>query len=102
MRPLERVKAHAAHFVHLVWEALHDGFNEAIPPMLCSPFDAELFGHWWFEGPIWLEAVARILHDYPTGIHTITCASTSSATPAPDSSPCTKAPGAPKAPTRSG
>ena len=66
----ERVKAHAAHFVHLVYEALQSGFNDAIPPILCSPFDAELFGHWWFEGPLWLEAVARNLHDYDTGIAT--------------------------------
>ena len=35
------------------------GFNRAIPPVLCAPFDAELFGHWWFEGPMWLEAVCR-------------------------------------------
>jgi 1,4-alpha-glucan branching enzyme len=26
--------------------------------MVC-PYDAELFGHWWFEGPQWLEAVFR-------------------------------------------
>jgi 1,4-alpha-glucan branching enzyme len=26
---------------------------------VCSPYDAELFGHWWFEGPQWLEHVAR-------------------------------------------
>jgi 1,4-alpha-glucan branching enzyme len=64
----ERTKSHASHFVHLVWEALHAGMNDTIPPILCSPFDAELFGHWWFEGPQWLEAVARTLHDYPTGI----------------------------------
>jgi predicted glycosyl hydrolase (DUF1957 family) len=27
--------------------------------MVCSPYDAELFGHWWFEGPLWLEHVVR-------------------------------------------
>jgi 1,4-alpha-glucan branching enzyme len=69
----ERVKSHAAHFAHLAWEALHSGFNEEFPPILCSPFDAELFGHWWFEGPMWLEAVARNLHDYPNGIELINC-----------------------------
>ncbi len=69
----ERTKSHAAHFVHLVWEALHQGFNDAIPPILCSPFDAELFGHWWFEGPLWLEAVARNIHDFPTGLELATC-----------------------------
>ena len=21
-------------------------------PIIVAPFDAELFGHWWFEGPI--------------------------------------------------
>ncbi|MDE1176198.1 MAG: DUF1957 domain-containing protein [Edaphobacter sp.] len=69
----ERVKSHASHFVHLVYEALKSGFDDAIPPILCAPFDAELFGHWWFEGPLWLEAIARTLHDYDTGIEMISC-----------------------------
>src|SRR5439155_565253 len=29
------------------------------------PYDAELFGHWWFEGPWWLEAVLRRLATTP-------------------------------------
>ena len=70
----ERTKAHASHFVHLVYEALKSGFNDTIPPILCAPFDAELFGHWWFEGAHWLEAVARNLHDYESGIQLISCA----------------------------
>jgi len=57
----ERVKTHADHFVHLVYEALKDGLNDEIPPILTSPFDAELFGHWWYEGVLWLEAVARVM-----------------------------------------
>ena len=28
-------------------------------PLIVSPFDAELFGHWWFEGPHFLEGVIR-------------------------------------------
>ena len=70
----ERVKAHASNFVHLVYEALKSGLNDEIPPILCAPFDAELFGHWWFEGTLWLEAIARILHDYDTKIQLISCA----------------------------
>ncbi len=74
----ERVKAHASNFIHLVYEALKSGFNDAVPPILCSPFDAELFGHWWFEGILWLEAIARDLHDPnrggATGIQLISCA----------------------------
>ena len=27
------------------------------PPAIVAPYDAELFGHWWFEGPIFLEAL---------------------------------------------
>ena len=29
------------------------------PPVISAPYDAELFGHWWFEGPDFLEAVIR-------------------------------------------
>jgi 1,4-alpha-glucan branching enzyme len=29
------------------------------PPMIIAPYDAELFGHWWFEGPAWLEYLIR-------------------------------------------
>jgi 1,4-alpha-glucan branching enzyme len=70
-----RIREHADHFVHLVYEALEPGFNDSVPPVLCSPFDAELFGHWWFEGVEWLETVARILHDYDTGIQLTSCSS---------------------------
>ena len=28
-------------------------------PLVVAPYDAELFGHWWFEGPAFLEAVFR-------------------------------------------
>ena len=30
-------------------------------PILVAPFDAELFGHWWFEGPLFLEHALRAL-----------------------------------------
>ncbi|MBI3939927.1 MAG: DUF1957 domain-containing protein [Acidobacteria bacterium] len=29
------------------------------PPIIVAPYDAELFGHWWYEGPIWLEYLIR-------------------------------------------
>jgi 1,4-alpha-glucan branching enzyme len=38
------------------------------PPVISSPYDAELFGHWWFEGPQWLEAVIRRLATSRNGI----------------------------------
>ncbi len=65
----QRTRSHAEHYVSLVYEALKEGFLDEKPPILCSPFDAELFGHWWFEGPMFLEQVVRVLAeagaDYP-------------------------------------
>ena len=51
---------HAADFVNnrraqIEW--LAGGMDR--PPVVTSMYDAELFGHWWFEGPDWLEAVLR-------------------------------------------
>jgi 1,4-alpha-glucan branching enzyme len=31
-------------------------------PMVVSPYDAELFGHWWFEGPTFLKYLIEKLH----------------------------------------
>ena len=28
-------------------------------PIIVSPYDAELFGHWWYEGPQWLDFLFR-------------------------------------------
>ena len=33
--------------------------------MVCAPFDAELFGHWWSEGPSFLREVARRMAQDP-------------------------------------
>ncbi|MDE3105896.1 MAG: DUF1957 domain-containing protein [Acidobacteriota bacterium] len=70
----ERIRSHADHFVHIVWQSLHTGFDEALPPILAAPFDAELFGHWWFEGVAWLEAVARTMQQSQTGIQMLSAA----------------------------
>jgi 1,4-alpha-glucan branching enzyme len=29
------------------------------PPLLVAPYDAELYGHWWYEGPLWLDFLIR-------------------------------------------
>jgi len=43
------------------------------PPIIVAPYDAELFGHWWFEGPVWLEQVLRLASDNTNGVQTVTC-----------------------------
>ncbi|HWV38946.1 MAG TPA: 1,4-alpha-glucan branching protein domain-containing protein [Vulgatibacter sp.] len=36
-------------------------------PVVVAPYDAELFGHWWFEGPVFLEMLIRkVAHDQKT------------------------------------
>jgi 1,4-alpha-glucan branching enzyme len=42
-------------------------------PILVAPYDAELFGHWWFEGPCWLESVLRLANDKGNNFKTISC-----------------------------
>ena len=31
-------------------------------PMIVAPYDAELYGHWWYEGPMFLDFLFRKLH----------------------------------------
>lgn len=41
------------------------------PPMIVAPYDAELFGHWWYEGPQWLEWVLRLAAEEDSGLATM-------------------------------
>ena len=34
-----------------------------IPPVIVAPYDAELYGHWWYEGPTFLEFVLRNVNE---------------------------------------
>jgi len=61
-RARERLEAHAAHFVEArTRQAEWLARSMDRPPIIVCPYDAELFGHWWFEGPAWLELVLRRL-----------------------------------------
>jgi 1,4-alpha-glucan branching enzyme len=55
-----RVAAHAEDFLARGRRGVAAQSERGGPaPLVVSPYDAELFGHWWFEGPQWLEAVIR-------------------------------------------
>jgi len=57
---LEAADEHAEHFVHTRAariEAVQTATGR--PPVIVAPYDAELFGHWWFEGPEFLDLVVR-------------------------------------------
>ncbi|HMS17440.1 MAG TPA: DUF1957 domain-containing protein, partial [Planctomycetota bacterium] len=60
----ERAKVHAGHYLWSRGEqikTLADRMSEA--PCVLSPYDMELFGHWWYEGPWFLNAIFRQMHD---------------------------------------
>jgi len=42
------------------------------PPLVVSPYDAELFGHWWYEGPQFIDFFFRKLHWDQSEIEAIT------------------------------
>lgn len=57
---VQRAVEHGGHFVFC--RRLQLGFLKAhirAAPIVVSPYDAELFGHWWYEGPEFLEQVFR-------------------------------------------
>ncbi len=54
------VYSHALHFVETVKARLRRHYERhGRHGVVCAPFDAELFGHWWHEGPAFLLEVAR-------------------------------------------
>jgi 1,4-alpha-glucan branching enzyme len=50
---------HAAHFFEERRRQIRTLETSDFDPIVVAPFDAELFGHWWFEGPIFLEQFIR-------------------------------------------
>jgi 1,4-alpha-glucan branching enzyme len=72
---MQRTADHAAHFAQITTEVLRSYGKNGLPgvPILTAPFDAELFGHWWFEGPEWLKRVAREYSRNGSQVRLITC-----------------------------
>ena len=60
---LEKAAEHAGNFMfnrekQVEW--LRGAMDR--PPVIVAPYDAELFGHWWFEGPDWINFLLRKIH----------------------------------------
>jgi 1,4-alpha-glucan branching enzyme len=58
---LERAADHAGNFLfnrekQVEWLA---GMFPERRPVIVAPYDAELYGHWWFEGPDWINFLIR-------------------------------------------
>jgi 1,4-alpha-glucan branching enzyme len=52
-------EAHANHFLEQRRAQLRELSTNDFDPIVVVPFDAELFGHWWFEGPQFVELFIR-------------------------------------------
>jgi len=60
-----KVEQHAEHFAHMVGDFLRNYHQQTGEfGLVSSNYDAELFGHWWFEGVLWLEKVLRHLAQF--------------------------------------
>jgi 1,4-alpha-glucan branching enzyme len=57
---LRKADEHAGHFLHARVEQFQR-LTAAMdrPPLVVAPFDAELFGHWWYEGLEFLDWFVR-------------------------------------------
>jgi len=61
-----RLEENAAHFVSVAKSRLAEHQKATgMAGHLTAPFDTELFGHWWFEGPRFLEKVLTRLAQDP-------------------------------------
>ncbi len=74
---LDAVRDHAAHFVRTRCEWAARAESESpLPdgrPVLCvAPYDAELFGHWWFEGPEFLGEIMRLTAEASSPLELVT------------------------------
>jgi 1,4-alpha-glucan branching enzyme len=68
-----KAERHAEHFLSERVQQIHRlaSFMDR-KPVVVAPYDAELFGHWWFEGPQWLNHLIRKIATGRHGIRLIT------------------------------
>ncbi len=60
----DKAAENASHFIgERIKQAhkLRETF-EGHPPLVVSPYDAELYGHWWFEGPQFIDFFFKKIH----------------------------------------
>ncbi len=61
-------RTHAEHFLASRLHQLEPLRDLDFEPIITMPFDAELFGHWWYEGPLFLEHFIRQAAARPNAI----------------------------------
>jgi len=59
-KALQKAEFHAVNFIKSRERQIRSLKKRLkISPLITAAFDAELFGHWWFEGPEWLNHLLR-------------------------------------------
>lgn len=62
----EKLDMQTNHFIHhLENTANYHHENNKEWASICLPFDTELFGHWWFEGPQFIKYLCEGIHHSP-------------------------------------
>ncbi len=61
----QKIMQHAEHYTHLLAQYEHND-KDVATPLITAAFDAELFGHWWYEGPQWIEQLCRNIATHPS------------------------------------
>lgn len=90
---MEKAASHAGNFMFNREKQIeHLAAHMDRKPIILAPYDAELFGHWWYEGPLWINFLMRkvafdqktikmttpseYLAEYPINQMAMPCAST--------------------------
>ena len=61
-----RIQENSSHFKGLIKGLLLKYNKETSKKgIVCAPYDCELFGHWWFEGPQFLKLVLKSIEEDP-------------------------------------
>lgn len=59
-KAMDKAKKHAEHFVNERNMEFSKVINHMdVTPIITCPYDTELFGHWWYEGPEFIENFLR-------------------------------------------
>lgn len=69
----EKAAEHAGNFLdNRIKQVDHWAHHLDRKPIVVSPYDAELFGHWWYEGPLFIDFLCRKIHFDQNNLRMIT------------------------------
>ncbi len=59
----QRINSHASHYISIMHDELTNFYQQYDHKgIIISPYDFELYGHWWMEGINWLKKVFELIN----------------------------------------